>query len=168
MTFPPATHDMWMRSYHASGGTNPAYVSLDRTGRFLFVANYAAGSIAAYALKPDGSLGDRTALIQHMGSSVHPTRQTHPYAHAIIPSPPDNRFVLVSDLGVDHLVLYRFDEKTGALTPRDPPFAAVKPGSGPRPPVFHPNGRLLYVVNEIANSVTGFKWKAAKCTLTEF
>jgi 6-phosphogluconolactonase len=83
-----------------AGGADTSYVSLDQTGHYLLAANYAGGNIAVFAIKPDGSLGDRTAFVQHTGSGVNPQRQTHAYAHSIIVDP-SNRFALVADLGVD-------------------------------------------------------------------
>lgn len=150
-----------------AGGGDTSYVSLDRTNRYALVANYDGGNIAAFALRPDGSVGDWTAFVQHTGKSVHPQRQTHAYAHSIV-TDPSNRFALVADLGVDKLFIYRFDEKTGALTPHDPAFVAVSPGSGPRHVKFHPNGRWVYLINEIACTVIAYHWDGGRGTLTEF
>jgi 6-phosphogluconolactonase len=150
-----------------AGGAGTCYVSLDQTGRFVLAANYAGGNIAVFAIKPDGTLGDRTAFVQHTGSSVNPQRQTHAYAHSIIVDP-SNRFALVADLGLDKILVYRFNEKDGRLTPNDPPFVAIKPGSGPRHVTFHPNGRWVYVISEIASTVTAFNWNSTNGTLAEF
>jgi 6-phosphogluconolactonase len=163
----PKTGHLRLLNKELSGGDDANYVCLDHTGRYLFVANYTGGSIAAFALKSDGSIGARTAFVQHTGRSIDPKRQTHPYAHSIIIDP-GNRFVLVGDLGLDKVLVYRFEEKTGALTPNDPPFATVKPGAGPRHVTFHPNGRFVYVINEMGCTVTAFAWDAVKGALTEF
>jgi 6-phosphogluconolactonase len=151
----------------SSGGAGPCYVSLDQTARFALVANYAGGSIAVFAIQPDGSLGERTAFVQHTGNSVNPQRQTHAYAHSIIVDP-SNRFALVDDLGVDKIFVYRFNAQDGSLTPNDPPFAGIRPGSGPRHLAFHPNGRWVYVISEIASTVTAFNWNPANGSLAEF
>jgi 6-phosphogluconolactonase len=151
----------------SSGGAGPCYVSLDQRARFVFVANYAGGNIAAFAIKPDGSLGERTAFVQQTGSSVNPQRQTHAYAHSTIVDP-SNRFVLVADLGVDKVFVYRFNAQDGSLAPNDPPFVAVAPGSGPRHVKFHPNGRWVYLINEIASTIVGFNWDSADGSLAEF
>ncbi len=95
---------------------------------------------------------------------MDPRRQTHAYAHAIVPDP-TNRFVLVPDLGLDQLFVYRFDEQTGALTPNTPAFAAIAPGSGPRHVRFHPNGRWVYLINEMASTIVAFAWDARQGTL---
>jgi 6-phosphogluconolactonase len=162
----PKTGHLTLLNKELSGGDDANYVCLDHTGRYLFVANYTGGSIAAFALKSDGSIGARTAFVQHTGRSIDPKRQTHPYAHSIIIDP-GNRFVLVGDLGLDKVLVYRFEEKTGALTPNDPPFATVKPGAGPRHVTFHPNGRFVYVINEMGCTVTAFAWDATRGALAE-
>jgi 6-phosphogluconolactonase len=151
----------------SSGGAGPCYVSLDQTARFALVANYAGGSIAVFAIQPDGSLGERAAFVQHTGNSVNPQRQTHAYAHSIIVDP-SNRFALVDDLGVDKIFVYHFNAQDGSLTPNDPPFAGIRPGSGPRHLAFHPNGRWVYVISEIASTVTAFNWNPANGSLAEF
>jgi 6-phosphogluconolactonase len=150
-----------------AGGADTSYVSLDQTGHYVFAANYSGGNIAVFAIKPDGSLGERTAFVQHTGSSVNPLRQTHAYAHSIIVDP-SNRFALVADLGLDKVFVYRFNAQDGTLTPNDPPFVNIKPGSGPRHVKFHPNGRWVYVISEIASTVTAFNWNSTNGTLAEF
>jgi 6-phosphogluconolactonase len=150
----------------SSRGPGPCFVSIDHTGRDLLVANYAGGSVAVCPIRSDGHLAEATAFIQNTGSSVNPQRQREPHAHSINVSP-DNRFAIVADLGLDKLLIYRFDAARGTLTPNDPPFVAVKPGSGPRHFTFHPNGRFAYVINELASTVTAFSYDAARGALTE-
>jgi 6-phosphogluconolactonase len=150
-----------------AGGPDTSYVSLDQTGRYVLAANYSGGNVAVFAIKPDGSLGDRTAFVQHTGHSVNPVRQTHAYAHSIIVDP-SNRFALVCDLGLDKVFVYRFNAQDGSLTPNNPPFATIAPGSGPRHVKFHPNGRWVYVISEIASTVTAFNWDSTNGTLAEF
>jgi len=162
-----ATARLTLLNKKPSGGGDPSYVSLDATGRFLMVANYLSGTFAIFALAPDGSIGERTAFVQHTGHSVDPKRQTHAYAHSIRVDP-TNRFVLVADLGLDKLFVYRFDAKTGAVQPNDPPFASVKPGSGARHTLFHPNGRIVYLINEMASTIIRFGWDSSRGALTEF
>jgi len=145
-------------------GIDPAYASVDLSGRNLMVANFGSnrgqGCVSVFPIKQNGSLADVSDVVNYSGSSVHPQRQTGPHSHAINVSP-DNRFVLVADLGLDKIFLYRFDPKTGKLTPNDPPFASLQPGSGPRHFVFHPNGKFLYVVNELNSTLTIFNWSNA-------
>jgi len=163
----PKTGRLTLLNQKPAGGADPSYIVLDKTSRYALVANYQGGNIAVLAIKADSSLGERTAFAQHTGSSVNPQRQTRPFAHSIIVDP-SNRFVLVADLGVDKVFVYRFNEKDGTLTPNDPPFAAVKPGSGPRHVKFHPNGKWVYLINEIGSTVVGFNWDGNKGTLAEF
>lgn len=162
----PPTGQLTLLNRVLSGGGDASFVSLDQTERYAFVANYQGGNLAAFALRPDGGIGDWTAFRQHTGRSVHPERQTRPFAHAIVPDP-TNRFVLVPDLGVDKLFVYRFDAHAGSLTPNDPPFATVAPGSGPRHARFHPDGRHVYLINEIASTVVVFDWDGVTGRLTE-
>lgn len=150
-----------------AGGPDTSYVSLDQTGHFLLAANYSGGNIAVFAIKPDGSLGERTAFVQHTGSSVNPVRQTHPYAHSIIVDP-SNRFALVADLGVDKVFVYHFNEQDGSLQTNNPPFVNITPGSGPRHVKFHPNGKWVYLISEIASTVTAFNWDSTNGSLTQF
>ena len=163
----PHTGRLTLLNRVLAGGGDTSYLSLDRTARYALAANYDGGNIAAFALRPDGTIGDWSAFVQHTGRSVHPQRQTHAYAHSII-TDPANRFVLVADLGVDKLFVYRFDEKTGALTPNTPAFVPTAPGAGPRHVKFHPNGRWVYLINEMASTVVAFNWDAANGALAEF
>jgi 6-phosphogluconolactonase len=150
----------------SSEGGDPSYVSLDRAGKYLFAANYQGGSIIAWALKPDGSIGERTAFVQHTGSGTDPQRQRHAYAHSIIVDP-TNRFVLTADLGLDKLFVYKLNAKDGSLTPNDPPFATVSPGLGARHVVFHPNGKWVYLDTEMGSKIVYFHWDSATGTLTQ-
>ncbi len=150
----------------SSGGPGPCWVMVDKAGKAVLAANYGGGSVAVCPIAPDGKLSEASAFVQHTGSSVNPSRQRGPHAHSVNISP-DNRFAIAADLGLDKLLVYKFDAAKGTLTPNDPPFAAVKPGSGPRHFAFHPNGKYGYVINELLNTVTAFSYDAAKGALTE-
>jgi len=152
----PSTARLTFLNEQPSGGGDPSYCSLDATGKFAMVANYDGKSISVYAVLPDGILGERTAFVEHTGTSVNPTRQTQSRPHCICVDP-TNRFVLVPDLGVDKLYVYLFDSKTGTLQPNDPAFASVLPGSGPRHVTFHPNGRIAYLINEMGSTIIRFE-----------
>src|SRR5688572_25105949 len=91
-----------------SGGAGPAHLSVDPSGRGVLVANYGGGSVAVLPIDGDGKLKPATALVQHSGSSVNPERQRRPHAHAITLEP-TNRFAYVADLGLDKVMIYRFD-----------------------------------------------------------
>lgn len=140
-----------------SMGKGPAHLSLGQTGKYLLVANYGGGSVAVFALGVDGRIGASSAFVQHSGSGANPERQAGPHAHQIIVSP-DDRFVLVADLGLDEVLVYKFDSKKGTLTPNDPKFAKTEPGAGPRHIAFHPNGRIVYVLNELTSTIDTFTY----------
>ena len=142
----PATHGLKLLNRVSSRGTGPCHVAVDKTGKWLFVANYNSGSVAAFPIHEDGSLGEASAFFQHAGSSVNKERQTGPHAHVVALSP-DNRFVLVADLGLDRVFSYRVDSAKGGLAPNDPPFVKIEPGSGPRHVAFRPDAKFVYSIN---------------------
>jgi 6-phosphogluconolactonase len=150
----------------SSRGADPCHLVVDRSGRNLLVANYSGGSVASLPIGPDGQLRPASAFVQHAGSSANPNRQKAPHAHAV-GLDGGNRLALVADLGLDKLLLYRFDADRGTLAPSDPPSAPLKPGAGPRHFAFHPDGKRLYVVNEIDLTVTAFAFSAETGALTE-
>ncbi|MGH7378010.1 MAG: lactonase family protein, partial [Candidatus Methylomirabilales bacterium] len=135
-------------------------------GKAVLAANYGGGSVVALPVGAGGTLGEATAFIQHQGSSVNPRRQEAPHAHSINLDP-ENRFAVAADLGLDRLLVYRFDPARGTLAANDPPFAAVKPGAGPRHFAFHPRGRHAYAINEIHCTVTAFAWDGRRGALEE-
>ncbi|MCM3873970.1 MAG: lactonase family protein [Pyrinomonadaceae bacterium] len=161
-----ATGSLKLLNTTSSRGVDPTYLSVDRKGKNLLVANYNSGSVAVLPILKDGSLGETSEFIQYSGSSVHPQRQQGPHSHAINLSP-DNRFAFVADLGLDKLFVYRFDSQRGKLTPNNPPAAALNPGAGPRHFTFHPGGRYVYVINEIQSTLTTFSYDARAGALKE-
>jgi len=136
-------------------GADPCYVTVDKTGKYALVANYTGGSIAVFPIREDGSLGEASAFVQHTGHGADPKRQEGPHAHFIDLSP-DNRFAYVDDLGLDELLVYKFDSTKGTLAPNDPPFAKLDAGAGPRHFAPHPSGKFAYVISEIQGTVTAF------------
>ena len=148
----------------SSKGSGPCFVSVDKSGKAVMVANYNNGIVALLPVKEDGSLAEATSVIQHAGTGADPRRQKGPHAHSINPSP-DNRFAVAADLGLDELLVYKLDPAKGMLSPNDPPFTKVDPGAGPRHFDFHPDGRHAYVINEMGNSVTAFSWDAKRGVL---
>ncbi len=163
----PHTGQLSLLNSEPSGGGEPCYLSFDQTARYALVANYDGGNLGVFALRADGGIGERTGFAQHAGSSVDPRRQTRAYAHAILAAP-DNRFVLGADLGVDKIYSYRFSSQEGSLKANDPACVRVAMGSGPRHLKFHPNGRWVYVLNELSSTITGFNWNAETGALGEF
>jgi 6-phosphogluconolactonase len=160
----PSTGALRYLNRQSSHGEDPCHVSVDRTGRYLFVANYTSGSVAMYPLWGDGQIEPASDVVQHVGSGVDPERQTGPHAHSINVDP-SNTYALVADLGLDQIFVYRIDFERGKLVPNDPPFVSTAPGAGPRHLDFHPNGRFAYVVNEMASSITAYAFDASKGTL---
>lgn len=153
-----------------SGGGGPCHVSLSHnlngTPTDVLVANYGGGSVSVFQLNMTGGLGPMSAFIQDHGSSVNLDRQAGPHAHCIITDAKD-RYAFVCDLGLDKILVFKFDASAGSLTPNDPPFASIKPGSGPRHIVFHPNGRFAYLINEMAATVDVFSYDADHGVLTQ-
>lgn len=147
----------------ATGGGAPCYVSIDPSGRCALVANYGGGSVAAFPIDHAGALGAASALIQHTGRGPNAARQEAPHAHCIIPDP-TGRWVVGTDLGIDRVDVYRLDPRAGTLTPTS--GADQAPGSGPRHLAFHPDGRRLYVIHELDQTVSAYRWDASRGTLT--
>jgi 6-phosphogluconolactonase len=149
----------------ATRGAGPCHLSLDKTGKYVLVANYDGGSVAVFPVLGDGSLGKASGFTQHTGSGPNKNRQEAPHAHWVSTSP-DNRFALVADLGLDEVLIYRFDVTKGTLSPNDPPFVKVNPGAGPRHFAFHPNGKFGYVLNEMDATLTAFSYHSKKGSLS--
>jgi 6-phosphogluconolactonase len=143
----------------SSLGAAPAHLSIDKSGRYLLVANYNGGNAAVFPIGSDGQLGEQTAMIQDSGSSVNTNRQTAPHAH-FIQVTNDNKFVLLADLGIDEVVINRFNDKTGSLNPADSGNAKLEPGSGPRHIAFGSTGKFVYVLNELTSTITVFAFDA--------
>jgi len=141
----------------SSHGSGPCHIAVDRAGKWLFAANYNSGSVAVLPIGSDGKLGEASSFVQHSGSRVNRERQEGPHAHEVVVSA-DNRFVLVPDLGADRVVIYRFDAAKGTLTPSTPAFVKAALGAGPRHLAFSPDGKFVYVVNELAASINVFRF----------
>lgn len=150
----------------SSRGSGPCYITVDKTGQGALLANYGGGSIAALPIGNDGRLAEASAFVQHSGSGADPRRQRGPHAHSINLSP-DNRFAIAADLGLDQLLVYRFDPVRGTLAPHDPPFAKLQPGAGPRHFTFHPSGHFAYVINEMQSTITAFRYDGTRGQLQE-
>lgn len=147
-------------------GADPAHLSVDRDGHTVLVANYTGGSIATFPIGADGSLGAMVSFVQHSGKSVNPDRQAGPHAHQILVDP-GNHFAYVADLGLDKVMIYRFDGAAHSVTPAAPPSAPVRPGAGPRHLAFDASGAHAYVINELACTITAFTRNPSNGSLTE-
>jgi 6-phosphogluconolactonase len=140
-------------------GEDPCYLSFDKTGKYLFVANYTSGNVVVFPILPNGNLGEHTALLADQGAlGPNKERQEAPHAHWIEPSM-HNRFVDVADLGLDRVLIYKFDDTTGTLTrgePADDFSIVLSPGTGPRHVAFSSDGKFTYVLGEMTSAVTVF------------
>ncbi len=162
------SHQLTLLNSQASGGKGGTHLAVDKTGKWVMVGHYTGGSLSVLPTQPDGSLGSVTQFIQHEGKSIESNatpaeRQTKPYVHSINIAP-NNTDVFVPDLGTDKIVTYSLNSKTGQLTPGNPPFTTVTPGSGPRHFTFHPNGKFAYVIQEMGATITGFTYKKGQLT----
>ena len=161
----------------SSEGAGPAHMSIHPSGKHALVANYGGGTTAVLPILPTGG---RTAAtdVKHNAGTPGPARATsappgsfaisgheQPHAHMIL-SDPSGRFVLVSDLALDQILIWKFDAEKGTLTPNDPPFVSLPRGDGPRHFVFHPNGRWMYSLQEEASTLVTFDYDAAAGKLT--
>ncbi len=153
-------------NHRSSAGIAPCHLAVDHTTKMLVAANYTTGSVPAFPIENDGSLGEMSALMTAQGSSVNPQRQEGPHAHETVISA-DNRFLYVPDLGLDRIRIYKLDPAHAKLTPSDPAFVQVEPGSGPRHIAFSPNGKHAYVVNELKSAVYVFNHDAANGNLQQ-
>ena len=159
--------DLRLLNRQNTRGTASCFVEVDPSGKSVLIANYSSGNVSSFPVKNDGSLGEAVSFFQHSGSSADPQRQKGPNAHCFVISP-DGKHALACDLGIDKVMIYTLDAASAKLTLHaTQPFAKLTPGSGPRHLTFHPNGKLLYVINELANTVTVFDWNAADGTLKE-
>ena len=136
----------------ATHGTDPCHVTVDRTGQYAFVANFASGSVAVLPILENGGLGETSQVIQHQGSSLDPVRQSGPHAHSVTLDA-SNRFAYIPDLGLDKLMIYRFDAARGKLETHEHGCLETKPGAGPRHFVFHPNNNYAYLINELDSTI---------------
>ncbi len=148
----------------ATGGGGTCHVAVDHTGRCAFGANYGGGSATSFAMGKDGQLSPAVSFEQYTGHGPNKDRQAQPHAHRVTVSP-ENRFLLVNDLGLDKIHIYRLDAATAKLTPNDPPAWNAVPGSGPRALRFHPSGKWAYCVNEIKSTVDVLRWDGERGVL---
>jgi 6-phosphogluconolactonase len=159
------TAGLTLLNQQSSLGGSPCYLTVDRTGKYVLLANYQGGSVAVLPVRADGGLGAATEMVQHHGSGPNRQRQEGPHAHCITLDGA-NRYAFAIDLGTDKVMIYRFDARRGKLAPNRTPWAAVKPGAGPRHLAFHPGGRFAYVINELDSTITVFTYAPARGALT--
>jgi 6-phosphogluconolactonase len=161
-----ASGELRRLNQQASQGTAPCHVSVAASGRFVLVANYGNGALGVLPITKDGGLGAAVDVIQHRGSGKDPSRQAGPHAHCVVLDRL-GRYVFAVDLGIDKVMIYRFDARTGKLSPNSQPAFQTRPGAGPRHFAVHPNGKFAYLINELDSSVTALACDAAAGTLQE-
>ncbi len=163
--FSPSAGGLTLINKQSSGGQGPIHISTEKTGRFLFTANYDSGSLAVLPVQADGSLMPVTQVLLQSGRSIDSIRQTKPYVHSVVPTP-DNRFLIAADLGTDKINIFHIDLRD-SLTPLKPSGqGAVNmiPGSGPRFFIFDRRGTRAYVVQELNGMITAFDYDGAALT----
>jgi 6-phosphogluconolactonase len=158
------SRNLFFLNQQATHGADPCHLTVDSKRKALLVANYTGGNVTVLPIKPDGSLAPASDLKQHEGSGPK-EQQKGPHAHCVILDRFE-RHALVSDLGVDKVMVYRFNRAAGKLIPARQPFAELQAGAGPRHLTFHPSGRYLYVINELDSSLAAFGYNEANGTLT--
>jgi 6-phosphogluconolactonase len=148
-----------------SEGGAPCFVSVDRSGRVVLVANYVGGSVALLPIQTDGGLAPATQVVQHTGSGPNAERQEAPHAHCIV-ADPSNRFALAADLGADRVFVYRLDLDGKSLRRVEGGSAVMRSGAGPRHIAFHPKLPLVFVANELDSTVATLRFDAERGTLS--
>ena len=153
------------RNEQPSEGGAPCYVSVDRSGRVVLVANYSAGSIALLPMQEDGALAAATSVVRHMGVGPNKERQAAPHAHCIV-ADPSNRFALAADLGADRVFVYRLGLDGKTLRHVEGGDAVMRPGAGPRHIAFHPTLPLVFVACELDSTVATLRFDAERGALS--
>ena len=161
----PKTGDLTFLNKESSMGAAPCHLIVDKKGTHVLAANYASGNAIVLPIDEKGRLGEHTDFVQHMGKGADPGRQEGPHAHCVRLDEA-NRFAFVCDLGLDKVLIYKYDAEKGKISPNDPPAADLPPGAGPRHLAFAPDYKYAYVVNELGSSITGFRYDADHGGLT--
>ncbi len=165
--FDAATGKLTYLNSQSSGSENPCHLSLTKDGKWLAVANYSGGSLAAFPINADGSLKPFTQHIIHTGKGFNPQRQEKPHVHSVFFSP-DEKYLLSPDLGLDQVSIFKFTKTDKQpLKPAPVPFIEAMPGSGPRHLDFSPNGKFLYMIAELSGTVSAYTYKDGKCKLIQ-
>jgi 6-phosphogluconolactonase len=162
----PKTGALTEKGKVTSAGAGPAYISVDSTGHAAFVANYVGGTVTSYKIDPDGTLSQPVLTLNYKDPKYghdgpFPVRQDTTHPHSVYISP-DDRFLIVNDLGNDALSVFSMDPLTAQLTPATPLLTTVRPGSGPRHIAFHPNGRWIYSINELDSTIDHLLWTTTR------
>ena len=165
--FDKATGKLYFINQQLSGGDDPCYVSVNKSNKWLFVANYSGGSLSALAVNKDGSLAPAAQVIQHTGSSINKGRQEKAHVHSAVLSPAQD-YLFTADLGMDQVVAYKFSlQQTKPLQEATMEPVSVTPGNGPRHLTFHPNAKWAYLSQEMSGTVGFYKYANGKLTFAQ-
>jgi 6-phosphogluconolactonase len=160
----PVSAKLTLINQQSSGGGNPVRITIDQDGTHVFVANYGTGNLSVLPVESDGRLDTATALMQHTGWGPNPSRQEGPHTHSVVLDP-SGQFAFACDLGIDKVMIYKFDPASGTLTRHG--SATLAPGSGPRHLTFSPDGKFAYVISELLSTITVFRYDFTEGKLTE-
>jgi 6-phosphogluconolactonase len=141
-------------------GDYPCHVAVDKTGKWVLAGNYGSGNFSIFPVQADGSLGSASQTVQHEGKSINTNRQEAPHVHSINIGK-NNQDVFVLDLGIDKIMAYQLDSKTGKIASAKPPFVEIKAGAGPRHFAFHPKKEYAYAILELTSEIATFSYKAS-------
>lgn len=155
----------WINTVSSRGGA-PCHVVVDKAGKHVLVANYVGGNAAVFPVRADGGLAGASSEVRHTGSGVDKSRQEAPHAHSINLDAA-NTHAVVADLGLDKVMIYKYDAARGVLTPNEPPFVESNPGGGPRHFDFHPGGAHAFANNEMLSSVMAMRYDKESGALAE-
>jgi len=159
----PKTGKLEFLNKRMTHGTDPCHVLVDKKREYVFVANFMSGSICVLPVLQDGRLGEASDFIQHQGSGIDPVRQQGPHAHAVTLDEA-GRFAFVPDLGLDKVMVYKFDAKRGMLEPNEVPWVKMKPGAGPRHVSFHRGGQFAFLINELDSTMASLSYDGRRGT----
>ena len=166
-TVEPGTLALKPLNSQSSEGTDICHIYCSKKGDYVFVANYGSGQAAALPVKENGEIGPATSVVAGEGSGPDESRQQGPHAHQVMLDP-GQHYLLVPDLGTDRVMIYAFDPVTGLLSPNQAqPFFQLAPGAGPSHLAFHPDGKSLYIVNELNSTITACQYDGVNGILTE-
>lgn len=150
-----------------SGGENPVYLTVHKSGRWLINANYTEGSVSVYLISGNGSIQPASQVVAFTEGSINKERQDRAHIHAAVFSP-GQEYLFLPDLGADKIRCYRFDSSVAKpLQPTDYPLTLTIPGSGPRHMVFHPNNLFCYCIEELSGTITAYRYANGKLDSTQ-
>jgi len=149
----PFTGDLQLLNRQPTHGGSPCHLTVDKSGQYVVAANYGGGNVTVLPRYNDGSLGPATDIVQHTGSSINAQRQEAPHAHSVNLNPVGN-YIYAVDLGIDKVMIYQLDTVNGKLRHNEPAFFKAAAGSGPRHLAFHPNGKFVFIINELNSTIT--------------